>query len=345
MMKTTKTSESIESSENPIENPTDEPSKGNSSNSFGTFEITLFIVIFGVISCVAVIILYNAHRTSNDEENNGQDVVSNVLKQKLELKQSSSKASNVELLDARVSTKGAMSILSTSGGKSGAIQKPKNKAIGTDEAQMAQIINNSGAHDNHQHDKHDEQNEHNEHSHEDLYIDHGVTSPGHDDDNNGNNNINNSDDENVAIELAIERNNYKTSRANEGEGGIGHDGDDIHEAQIEGTQRGTRGGAIGAVIDNNIAASANQANDTSNNWQNWNAVQVSNWLHQQLEASGMKSENIINFIKEFENHDITGKMLETMKKDNSIIADLRNEFKIKSFGIWKQVENQINGLP
>ena len=67
----------------------------------------------------------------------------------------------------------------------------------------------------------------------------------------------------MAIELAIERNN-QTSRANDAEGGIGHmhDGDDIHEAQIEGTQRDTRGGTIGA--------SANQANDTSTIRNKWN---------------------------------------------------------------------------
>ena len=88
--------------------------------------------------------------------------------------------------------KGAMLILSTSGTKGGTIQKPKNKAIATDEPQMRQIINSSGAYDNHQHDKHDEHNKHNEHSHEDLYmVDHGVTSPAHDNSNNNdNNNIN-----------------------------------------------------------------------------------------------------------------------------------------------------------
>ena len=38
-------------------------------------------------------------------------------------------------------------------------------------------------------------------------------------------------------------------------------------------------------------------------------------------------------------------MLQTMKNDDSIIAHLTNQFKIKSFEIWKQVENQIKGLP
>ena len=59
----------------------------------------------------------------------------------------------------------------------------------------------------------------------------------------------------------------------------------------------------------------------------------------------MKSENIINFIKEFENHDITGKLLQDMKENESHVQELRNEFEIKSFGIWKEVGNQIKNLP
>lgn len=80
-------------------------------------------------------------------------------------------------------------------------------------------------------------------------------------------------------------------------------------------------------------------------WKDWTAIQVSNWLYHQLEASGIQNDSIQAFIKEFETHDITGKSLQSMKENVQTIQDLRSEFENKSFGIWMEVEKQIKNLP
>ena len=107
-------------------------------------------------------------------------------------------------------------------------------------------------------------------------------------------------------------------------------------------------------IDENVDQSEGATNngmtgrETTDNiesdWENWNEMQVMDWLSKQLAFNGMKEETIDTFMNEFETHHITGKILIDFKNSQQLLEEFKNEFNQKSFGIWRVVKVSIKEL-